>query len=211
MKKIYLILFVCIAFLGTKATTYTVAVSGFAFSPATLNINIGDMVVFTGLNGGGHPTAQVSSATWVADGTTTLTAGWGVKTADFTYTATTVGTVYYVCQFHVGTFSMKGTINVGAVGINETSNLLQNTISLFPNPAQNNINVSFALSNASNVSIKLFNAIGQEVKVLTPNTNLPEGNYNYNYDLPATLATGNYFLEVSSNNKLVTKKLIINK
>ena len=209
MKKIYIILFACMAFLGTKATTFTVNIVGFTFSPATLTISVGDMVVFNGPSAT-HPTAQVDLSTWTANGTTPMGSGWGVKTANFTFTATTAGSIYYVCQNHVGS-GMKGMITVSAVGINEASNLLLNSISLFPNPATSNINVSFALTSSSNVSIKLFNSIGQEVKVLAPLNNLAEGNYNYNYELPATLATGNYFVEVSSNNKIVTRKLIVSK
>ncbi len=209
MKKIYLILFACSAFFGTKATTYTVTASNFMYTPSTLTISVGDVVQFVGM-AGGHPTAQVDATNWAANNATPLGGGWGVMSANFTYTATTAGTIYYICQFHASS-GMKGKITVAGVGVNETSSLVLNNFSLFPNPAQNNVSVSFALIGTSNVSVKLFNAIGQEVKTLTPTTNLPEGNYNYSYEIPAVLATGNYFVEVRSNDRMVTKKLIINK
>ncbi len=208
MKKIYLILFACVAFLGTQATTYTVAASGTSFSPNTLSILVGDMVVFTG-QAGGHPTAQVDATTWAANGTTPMGSGWGVKSANFTFTATTAGTIYYVCQNHVS-LGMKGTITVNAVGINESTNNLL-SFNLFPNPAQNDVKIGFSLNEATDVSVKMFNVLGQEVSVLTPSSSFAQGNYNLSYNLPATLSNGTYFVVVSANDKNLTKKLIINK
>lgn len=207
MKKIYLALFACVAFLGVKATTYTVSVVGTSYSPNTLTISIGDMVTFTNMSSS-HPTAQVDGTTWAANGTNTLSSGWGVKTSNFTYTATTTGTVYYVCQVHVG-LGMKGQIVVSSVGINEAMNILQN-ISLFPNPAQENVKLSFSLKNASEVSVKLFNLLGQEVSQLATPASLPQGNYNYSFELPA-LQNGTYFVEIVADNKRSLKKLVINK
>ena len=44
MKKIYLILFICVAFLGAKAATYTINIVGNTYSPATLTVNVGDVI-----------------------------------------------------------------------------------------------------------------------------------------------------------------------
>ncbi|MGZ3884053.1 MAG: T9SS type A sorting domain-containing protein [Bacteroidia bacterium] len=208
MKKIYFILLACIAFAGAKATTYTVSISGFAYTPNTLTVSIGDMVVFNGPSAT-HPTAQVDGSTWTANGTTPKTGGWGVMTSNFTFTATAAGTVYYVCQNHVASSNMKGQIVVNSVGINESANLLQN-ISLFPNPAQENVKVNFSLKGASDVSIKLFNMLGQEVSTLTPNMPLAPGNYNYSFDVPA-LNNGTYFMEINTNEKRSVRKFVISK
>lgn len=209
MKKIYLVLFICIAFLGTKATTYTVAIAGFAFSPSVTTCAIGDQVIIQA--GGIHPVPQVSQSTWMANGTATLAGGWGTANATFTYNAVATGTIYFVCQNHVATFGMKGMIIVNATSVAETAKNFLNNYNLFPNPATSNVKVSFGLNEASTVNIKLFNVAGQEVKAFVSDLNLASGNYEYNFELPPSIASGNYFIEVSSGERKSTKKLLVSK
>lgn len=210
MKKIYLILFICIAFLGTKATTYTVNISGFNYTPATLTVQVGDMVVIAASSS--HPLNQVDLANWNAGTTNTVSGGWGSKTSTYTFTATTVGTIYYVCQAHAS-FGMKGQIIVNStgIGINEASTNFLNNYNLFPNPATDHVKVSFALNETSNVNIKLFNVIGQEVKTFASDLNLNSGNHNYSFDLPVGIPAGAYFVEVSAADRRTTKKLLVAK
>ncbi len=209
MKKIYLILFICIAFLGAKATTYSVNIVGgpgtYTFSPALTNCSVGDQVIIQAASF--HPIAQVDGTTWAASGTTTMTGGWGSNTTTFTYTAVSTGTVYFICQFHL----FKGMIIVNSVGINETAAAFLNNYNLFPNPAKSNVNVSFGLTEASSLNIKLFNIAGQEIKTFVSDLNLAMGNYQYNFDLPQGISDGNYFIEISSGNRKTTKKLLVSK
>jgi plastocyanin len=208
MKKLYFILFACIIALGAKAATFTVSVSGFAYSPNTLTVTVGDMVVFTGISGT-HPTAQVDATTYAANGTTTLSSGWGVKTSNFTVSISSPGTIYYVCQNHVGS-GMKGTITVNSTGVKENTNILQG-FSLFPNPAQSDIKVGFSLGTTTEVSVKLFNLLGQEISVLSPSAPFSQGNYNLSFALPLYINNGTYFVAITANEKTVIKKLIVTK
>ena len=96
MKKIYLILLICIAFLGTKAATFTVNISGFAYTPSVTTCAVGDFIVI--VSSGFHPSNQVSQSTWLANGSTTLAGGWGSQTTTHTVTAVSTGTIYFVCQ-----------------------------------------------------------------------------------------------------------------
>lgn len=207
MKKIYLVLFICIAFIGAKATTYTVTITSFpyAYSPSVTTCAPGDQVVIQAQSI--HPTAQVDQLTWMTSGTTTMTGGWGSKTTTFTYSAVSTGTVYFLCQIHL----FKGMIIVNSVGIHETAANFLNNYNLFPNPATTNVKVSFGLNEASVVGIKLFNVAGQEVKTFASDLNLTSGNYEYNFDLPPGISAGNYFIEVSSGNRRTTKKLLVTK
>jgi plastocyanin len=208
MKKLYFILFTCMAFLGTKAATFTISISGFAYTPSSLNCAIGDMVVIQASSS--HPTAQVDLATWNANGTTPMAGGWGSKTTTFTFTATAAGTIYYVCQVHAGS-GMKGQIIVNAAGVNETAVNFLKEYNVFPNPATTNIKVGFGLEENSTVNIKMTNVNGQEVKVFISDLNLPMGKYEYNFELPQGIAAGNYFIEVSSGNRKSTKKVLVTK
>lgn len=208
MKKIYLLLFICMAFLSSKATTYTVAIAGFAYSPSVTTCAVGDVIVIQA--SGFHPNAEVSMATWNSNGTVAVGGGWGVQTTTFSYTAISTGTNYFVCQNHVSS-GMKGMIVVTSVGINEASKTFLNNYNLFPNPATTNVKVSFGLNEASTVNIKLFNVTGQEVKTFVSDLNLANGNYEYTFDLPSGISAGNYFIEVSSGNRRTTKKLLVTK
>ena len=97
------------AAMAASTATSPVTNSGFAF-PATVTISAGDTISFT--LGSGHNATEVSKATYDANGTTAsggflVTDGASAKVAGLT-----VGTHYYVCTHHVGSFMMKGQIIV---------------------------------------------------------------------------------------------------
>ncbi len=208
MKKIYLSLFACLIYLGMNSATFSVNISGFSYAPASLTVAVGDVITIQA--SATHPLVQVDGGTWNAGGTASLTGGWGVKTADYTFTVSTVGSIYYLCQVH-GPSGMKGQLTViAAAGVNENSNFINNLI-LFPNPANNKMTVNFGLTTASQVSAKLMNLLGQEVAVLIPNTKLPADNYSYTFELPAAMPDGAYFAVITSNDRRVTKKVVVNK
>jgi plastocyanin len=208
MKKIYLILFALVAFLGTKAATFTISISGNAYTPTLVTCAVGDMVIIQAQ--GIHPTAQVTQTVWASNGSTPMAGGWGSQTTTFTYNAVSTGTVYYVCQNHV-TLGMKGMIIVNATGINETTNSFLKEYNVFPNPATTNVKVGFGLDENATVNIRLMNLNGQEVKTFISDLNLPQGKYDYNFELPASIAAGNYFIEISSGTRKSTKKVLITK
>ncbi len=98
---------------ATKTTTATgpttttqaaggsaVTISGFAFSPATLNVAVGTKVTWTNKDGTTH---TVTSDTNVFD------AGNIADGASYSYTFNTAGTFPYHCKIHT---YMKGTVVV---------------------------------------------------------------------------------------------------
>jgi len=85
--------------IGTRrafAATHQVDISGFAFSPADLQVAVGDTVVFTNKDGAPH------TATGDAFDTGTIK-----KNETATVTIAAAGAHAYKCRFHSG---MKGTI-----------------------------------------------------------------------------------------------------
>jgi len=96
--------------------------------------------------------------------------------------------------------------DVQSVKENEKNNF--NAV-VFPNPSINRKStLSFSLNEASNVSISLINAIGQE-KALVINKQMTSGLQNETIDLSG-LSAGIYFTKLNVNGTISLKKLIIN-
>lgn len=205
MKKIYSVLLLSILAISMKATSYTVTISGFSYSPSTLTVSVGDVVTIAA--SGSHPLAEVSQTTWNANGTATLSTGFGTKTSSYTFTITSASDIYYVCTNHV-TMGMKGMITVSSVGVKEQANQISG-ISVFPNPAKNQFSVKFNSSENGNVIVKLYSICGQEIESLTVNKEFFVGTTTLNFDLQNHIPAGVYFVQLNYNSKKITKKLII--
>lgn len=205
MKKIYSILLFSILAISMKATSYTVTISGFAYSPATLTVSVGDVVTISA--SGTHPLAEVSQTTWNANGTATVSTGFGNKSSDYTFTITSATNIYYVCTNHVS-MGMKGMITVSTVGVKEQNDLISN-ISMFPNPAKDKFSVKFNSTESGNVTAKLYSVCGQEVESLVANKEFGAGVTTLNFDLQNNIPAGIYFVQLNYNSKKVIRKLII--
>jgi len=205
MKKIYSIfLLLAVAFV-TKAASYTVTISGFSYSPATLTVNIGDVVTIQA--SGGHPLAEVDQTTWNANGTSTLSTGWGIKTTNHTFTISLMTNIYYVCTAHV-TMGMKGQIIVNPLSVTEQQ-ISFNNVNVFPNPASNKIQIEFSSIGNNPVNAVLFDITGRKIENIYLNFEAVNGKNTINYKLPDYLNAGNYFIEVSSGNQKSSKKLVV--
>lgn len=89
---------------AAQAATVSVSASGFSFTPQVVNINVGDTVVWSGLEGGYHNVAA-------EDGSFRSPAG-----ADtYSRTFNSAGSFDYVCEPHA-LYGMVGTVNVSGGG-----------------------------------------------------------------------------------------------
>jgi hypothetical protein len=89
------------------------------------------------------------------------------------------------------------------IDTNSTSDFdLKNTVVLYPNPAENTVNVSVA-PGVNIQSISIYNPLGQLVKTLTAN----EINTFLAIDVTA-LKTGTYFMEINFNQGKTTKRFV---
>jgi len=96
----------------------------------------------------------------------------------------------------------NNTINVGSY------DLLQN----YPNPFNPTTNIKFNIPVSGNVSLKIYDMVGKEVKSLV-NTFTSAGTYSYSFD-GSSLSSGVYFykLEASGkdgNNFVMTKRMVL--
>jgi hypothetical protein len=79
----------------------------------------------------------------------------------------------------------------------------------YPNPFNPTTTIKFSLSENSNVTLSIYNALGERVAELV-NTQLQAGKYSYQWDA-SSLASGMYLYELRTENFVSTKKMILMK
>ena len=110
MFQKYILLFLLFLSLSatSQATIHTGVDAGLSFSPATLNINVGDTVVWN--IAAMHTVVEVSQTTWNNNGNTS-NGGFVLPNGGGTVIFPIAGTYYYVCGPHAAS-GMKGIVNV---------------------------------------------------------------------------------------------------
>lgn len=122
MKKISTIIFtLLITFNFTfSQSSHIINTTGMSFDPDTTICNIGDTIIFN--LGGYHNAVEVSSATWIGNGTSSnggFSFPLGTPTA--TIIIDSIKTYYYVCTPHV-TMGMKAVIISNYIDCNDIVN-----------------------------------------------------------------------------------------
>jgi hypothetical protein len=111
---------------------------------------------------------------------------------------------------------VNGKIDIGAqewsnvIGINnkELLNLVNFELyQNYPNPFNPTTTIEFAIKETGIYNIKIFNILGQLIKVLSDKEYQP-GNYKINFDA-SHLASGIYFYKLNGNNVNLIKKMIL--
>ncbi len=77
----------------------------------------------------------------------------------------------------------------------------------YPNPFNPSTTISFSLPATEFVTLKVYNAIGKEVKTLV-SSELVKGTYNINFDA-AGLSSGMYFYRLESGSNFQVKKMML--
>ncbi|QNA42820.1 cupredoxin domain-containing protein [Lacibacter sediminis] len=163
MKQLLVLFIMCGLFSSLKAAQYNVNISGFSYSPATLTVNVGDVVIIQATND--HPLIQVSLANWNANNA--VQDGFG-SSSDFTLniTAAMAGTtIYYGCSAHFGS-GMKGQINVNVVsGISE-NRIRPFNFTVYPNPVTADSWMNVSVKTAGKISITVYDLNGRVIRHL---------------------------------------------
>ncbi len=123
---------------------------------------------------------------------------------DITFAAVTAPNTIYVTITAFNAIPYEGSVLVvdptAVSQIASSSNLFN----ILPNPAHGNVNMVFNLAPNAIATLKIFNAIGQEVKSVEGIT----GNGNYSFDA-AELGKGIYFASLNTGAFEVTTKFVI--
>ncbi len=153
--------------------------------------------------------------------TTTQTGSTGAFTFSFEWVAPAAGTgnvtFYYAGNAVNGTGNTAGDLGINGsllvneastIGISELSkNVEALTISAFPNPANEFINIGYTLPTSQNITIELINMQGEIVKTMNAGYE-PEGKQSHFIGLK-TIANGIYFLRVKTNTTIIGQKSIV--
>jgi hypothetical protein len=81
---------------------------------------------------------------------------------------------------------------------------------IYPNPSDEFINITYSLDTEMFLSIELVNLFGQKIKTVLPRQNQQAGTYMLQIPV-SDFSIGTYFLTISSTNQAKTEKIIINK
>ncbi|MBT6815005.1 MAG: T9SS type A sorting domain-containing protein, partial [Flavobacteriales bacterium] len=81
-----------------------------------------------------------------------------------------------------------------------------NNLDVYPNPSRDIFNVSFTSEDVQDLDVRIINVIGEVV--YTENLNKFVGQYTKQVDL-STYTKGVYFLEITTDNGVINKKLIL--
>ena len=101
-------------------------------------------------------------------------------------------------------------INIGGstVGIDDFNSIA--SFSVYPNPTNSSAQISFNLvTDVKNLSIKVRNAVGQEVTKVINGQSFTQGKYTLKIDEERKLSAGIYFVEFNADNNVQIQKLIV--
>ncbi|QQS37773.1 MAG: T9SS type A sorting domain-containing protein [Ignavibacteriales bacterium] len=149
---------------------------------------------------------QESSYSWESLG---FIQGRGTTTEQSTYSFTDKNLASGIYNYRIkqidydGTvsyFSLSETIEIGMPAVFE---LAQN----YPNPFNPSTFISYSIPVKSNVTLKIFDVLGNEIKTLV-NESKDAGNYTINFNA-SDLSSGVYFYTINAANYTQTKKMTL--
>ena len=199
LRRISSTLFFLFVLTGLHATTYTVNVSNFAFSPSSLpSVFVGDTIKWVWVSGS-HTTTSVS----VPAGAAAWDNPMNSASTTFSYPITVAGTYTYKCSMHA---SMTGSFTATASSGIESLSTLGFSLSLYPNPVAEQATVRIQSDKATHGEIRLYDMLGKIV--LTRTVELTAGENDYSLALEE-FNKGLYLLELVTDGKhVVTGKIL---
>jgi hypothetical protein len=134
--------------------------------------------------------------------------GTTTETQNYSFVDNSVQSGTY--SYRLKQYDMDGSYTysqVVEVSLNPTEyNLAQN----YPNPFNPSTTISFSLAKESNVSLRIFDLLGQEIVTLVNNEFMQAGSYSYKFDA-SSLASGTYVYRLEAGAFVQTKKMTLSK
>lgn len=185
--------------LGAPAAAQTVNVLNFEFTPATLNIHLGDTVEWHN-NSGVHSVRETTAGTPEGFGRAAGT-NW-----IYLHTFHNLGTFTYDCSVHP---DMQGTIHVTLPASTEPPPEAGVRLDApSPNPFTSAVDVRLSVARAEDVRVAVHDLAGREVALLHDGRVTPTSALALTWEPGAGVAAGAYLLVVSGDSFEMTRRII---
>ncbi len=191
------------------ATVDTIKFGGpvlqYTYVPATLNISVGDTIVWTGDHGSDfefHPIESVE----IPLGAEPFSYSGTDKT--FMYIIKVAGNYSYRCHLHFE-MGMVGSFTTEPAGVKAQKPASLSIGTLIPNPVTSKTTVNFSLENASVVSVRLLSIDGKEIGMIA-NSYYSEGKHSIPYNA-SSLAAGTYIVVFEADGIRQTEQMVVTK
>lgn len=102
---------------------------------------------------------------------------------------------------------LAGNINFSPTGVGEIT-IEASTVTCYPNPATNSTTLSFTLTEASAVSVEVFDVLGNKVETMYSTSQLAAGTHQQVINTEAYTA-GVYFICITSGETVITRRLSV--
>ncbi len=96
----------------------------------------------------------------------------------------------------------------GFVGVNELTNIVENSFVLYPNPASQNTTISFNIVEKNNVIVSVYDVLGNLISTMTQSSEFEKGSNTVSLNT-SSLSSGIYYVSLTVNGSKETKKLVI--
>jgi plastocyanin len=179
-----------------------VGVNGYHFAPRVTNCTVGDTIRFVYVSGN-NPTRS-------DDGQSIPTFSLTNNNQSKAFVMTSAGSIPFYSTTHgdQNGSGMSGQINVSGLSASIANKSLVSSLSVFPNPANDKINVNFVVKRENNVLIRLLDVLGNDVAVLASDK-YSAGEYRQSFAVPARVTKGLYFVKVSVGSEVAIKRISI--
>lgn len=189
------------------AATWTITFGGgvgFAYSPNTLSVSVGDTIVWSG-DFSFHPLESDPG------GIPAGAAGFGSSSGStFKYVVTMPGNYGYHCAAHGSPGDgMFGSFTAIAASVEPVWVIEAELMQSYPNPAIGSTNISFRLLRPSDIELKVYDLKGNEIATLASGM-LANGTYTIPFDT-TPLGAGVYFYSLAIYGEAVTREMIVTK
>lgn len=189
------------------------------FKPMAPGNPIGGIVVKGGRNPGGNMFTQTTTDATGGYTLTNIPLSTGLDhyfiyvdipgldtSASYHKVITSTNTIYQNLNWSVDSMYIKP---IGEITtIKNNNSLLDNAISVFPNPASGFINIQYELIQSADIQITLYDVIGNKIQEIEPSVYREKNKYSHLIQTE-NLSSGIYFIKMKINNSENTIKLIV--
>lgn len=204
---ITLVMLITICTNTSYSTIRNIMVSNFSFTPANINVTVGDTIKWTWSNGGHTTTCNGTNGTTRPAGAAPWNSDLNSGSPTFTYVIRVAGLYHYVCEPHAP--DMAGDINAVTSSVSYLSEPVQSydLSQNFPNPFNPVTNIKFSIPNSSKVVITVFNNAGKEMETLV-NEKLNQGSYQVVWNA-VNFTSGVYYYKIQTEGFIRTRKMLL--